>query len=244
MQVITLLQFFINCVAIIAELCRLMQVVITSATQGEVSIAKQQLNERFGGEDSPAKILFHTSGVGLLASAVSLTQLALQQPALVIQAGIAGCFDDTAKLGQVYVIGEEALADTGVEEHGVWKDMFDLNLEQADNTPFSNRKLPNRWLPNNNLTGLPVVSAVTINEITTSPKRRQQIIDKYSPFTESMEGAALHYACGMHNIPFIQIRATSNYIGERDKTKWLMKDAIINLNKALIEYIVKMTDGR
>lgn len=219
-----------------------MQVVITSATQGEVSIAQQQLNTRFADSDSAIKLSFHKSGVGLLASAVSLTQLTIQKPALVIQAGIAGCFDETVELGQVYVIGDEALADTGVEENGTWKDMFDLNLEQANNAPFSNKKLINPWLPQYNLTALPVVSSVTINEITTNLKRKQQIIEKYNPFIESMEGAALHYACGLHNIPFLQMRATSNYIGERDKTKWLMKDAIVNLNKALIDYIDELVN--
>lgn len=231
-------------VTIIDELCRPMQVVITSATKAEVSIAQQQISERFGGDNSPVKISFHTSGVGLLASAVSLTQLAMQQPALIIQAGIAGCFDDTVALGQVYAISHEALADTGVEEHGAWKDMFDLNLAGTNHPPFSNGKLPNPWLQNHNLTGLPVVGSVTINEITTSPKRKRQIMEKYKPFVESMEGAALHYTCGLQSVPFIQIRATSNYIGERDKTKWLMKDAIINLNKALIEYINKIADVR
>lgn len=219
-----------------------MHIVITSATKGEVSIAQQQLSQRFTGEDNPVKVSFHNSGVGLLASAVSLTKLVLQQPQLIIQAGIAGCFDDMAELGQVYVISDEVLADTGVEEQGTWKDLFDLNLQHADNAPFSNGRLPNPWLPNYNLTGLPVVSSATVNEITTSTKRKGQIIEKYNPFIESMEGAALHYACALHNIPFIQLRATSNFIGERDKTKWLMKDAIIHLNKALVTYIDELVD--
>ena len=45
-----------------------------------------------------------------------------------------------------------------------------------------------------------------------------------------MEGAALHYTCLMEKIPFIQLRSISNYIAERDKTKWDMKRSIINLN--------------
>jgi futalosine hydrolase len=39
----------------------------------------------------------------------------------------------------------------------------------------------------------------------------------------------------VEKIPFIQIRSISNYIGERDKTKWNIKDAIIHLNKKLVE---------
>ena len=52
-----------------------------------------------------------------------------------------------------------------------------------------------------------------------------------------MEGAALHYVARESNIPFVQIRAISNYIGERDKSKWEMKSAIDNLNQTLIKYI-------
>ncbi len=215
-----------------------MHVVITSATKFECSEASEQINAGSLYNNDPLKISFHTSGVGLLASSVSLTTLVLEQkPSLIIQAGIAGCFDNSAELGKVYVIGEEMLGDTGVDEGGVWKDMFDLNLEQRDNVPFNKGKLYNPWLSKYNILQLPEVSGVTINEITTSTKRRQQIIEKYNPFIESMEGAALHYVCLQQNIPFLQIRAISNYIGERDKTKWKMKDAIVNLNDTLLKFI-------
>jgi futalosine hydrolase len=59
----------------------------------------------------------------------------------------------------------------------------------------------------------------------------------FDPAIESMEGAALHYVCLMENIPFLQIRSISNYIGERNKKKWDMMDSIVNLNKALIKTI-------
>jgi len=41
----------------------------------------------------------------------------------------------------------------------------------------------------------------------------------------------------MEKIPFIQLRSISNYIAERDKTKWDMKKSIINLNKELVRLI-------
>jgi futalosine hydrolase len=37
----------------------------------------------------------------------------------------------------------------------------------------------------------------------------------------------------MENIPFLQLRSISNYIGERDKTKWSLSESITNLNMAL-----------
>jgi futalosine hydrolase len=61
--------------------------------------------------------------------------------------------------------------------------------------------------------------------------------NKFNPVTESMEGAALHYVCLMENIPFSQLRGISNYIGERNKKKWKMKEAILKLNDELIRII-------
>jgi futalosine hydrolase len=52
-----------------------------------------------------------------------------------------------------------------------------------------------------------------------------------------MEGAALHYVCLMENVPFVQIRSISNYIGERNKKKWDMMDSIMNLNDSLMRII-------
>jgi len=59
----------------------------------------------------------------------------------------------------------------------------------------------------------------------------------FDPVTESMEGAALHYVCLMENVPFVQIRGISNYIGERNKQKWDMMNSIVNLNETLIKII-------
>jgi futalosine hydrolase len=42
------------------------------------------------------------------------------------------------------------------------------------------------------------------------------------------------------NVPFIQIRSISNYVGERDKTKWKMKEAIENLNQTLLKYVNRL----
>jgi len=55
-----------------------------------------------------------------------------------------------------------------------------------------------------------------------------------------MEGAALHYVCREMNVPFVQMRSISNYIGERDKAKWEIKLAIDHLNKSILKYVDKL----
>ena len=85
--------------------------------------------------------------------------------------------------------------------------------------------------------GLPAVKAITVNKLSDSELQKQQYIIAFDADIESMEGAALHYVCLQENIPFLQIRSVSNYIGERDKTKWKLKEAIENLNSELISLI-------
>ncbi len=62
---------------------------------------------------------------------------------------------------------------------------------------------------------------------------------KYNAHLETMEGAAFHYVCLQKEIPFLQIRGISNYVGERDKSKWKMEEAIDNLCNSL-EDILKI----
>ena len=66
-------------------------------------------------------------------------------------------------------------------------------------------------------------------------------MEKFGADIESMEGAAFHYVCLQEKIKFLQLRSISNIAGERDKTKWTMKEAIVNLNielKKLVKNII------
>lgn len=178
-----------------------------------------------------------TTGVGLVASTYSITkQLQIRRPDIIIQAGIAGCFDKNIALGSVVVVKQEAIADQCVIESGKMKTLFDLGLVEKDQFPFSNG-----WLINKSeylkKVKLKKVKGITINEITTSKQKLGFYHDSFEPVVESMEGAALHYVCLLEKIPFLQIRSISNYIGERNKNKWNIKDSVNNLNKELIRLL-------
>lgn len=218
-----------------------MRIIVTAATIGEWMPGFVNLNPLYTGESQRLKIRFHQSGVGMLASAVSLTRLVSEEkPDLIIQIGVAGTFNLQQTLGKTVVVKDEILGDMGVEEDGKWKDLFDLKLEKSSYHPFEKRKLPNPWLATYNLLNSPEVTAITVNEISTNQDRINQLIRKYDPQIESMEGAALHFICREANIPFLQMRAISNYVGERNKANWKMKEAIETLNECLLKYIDKL----
>jgi futalosine hydrolase len=184
---------------------------------------------------------FHNSGVGMLHASFSLSKLFLQSPPdLVIQTGVAGAFSTQLSLGQVVTVKNEMLGDIGVEENGVFRDLFDMQLENENQFPFSNKRLENPWLKKYNLQDLREVDSITINEISTRKERIQQLQEKYQPMIESMEGAPLHYIGLSTKVPFIQIRAISNYVGERNKQHWKMNDALDNLCSIVLQYVDKL----
>lgn len=184
------------------------------------------------------------SGIGLTASTYHLIkQLALKKYELVIQAGVAGCFDPRIRLGQVVAIKQDAIADQSVVELEKLKTLFDLNLVPQDQYPYKKGWLIN---PNKQIlkrSKLKIVNGISVNQISTSKQMIKFYRDVFNPVTESMEGAALHYVCLMENIPFLQIRSISNYIGERNKKKWNMMDSVVNLNNELTR-IIKMFNAQ
>jgi futalosine hydrolase len=218
-----------------------MRVFITAATVGEWMPCFTKLDKLYTEKSKRFKVYFHQSGVGMLASTFSLAKLVLEEkPDLVLQAGLAGCFDASVDLGKVVAVEKDLAGDIGVEENGKWRDLFNMKLERSNYHPYEKAALPNQHVEKFNLLKLKTVTGITVNEITTRKERIQQLVKKFDPVTESMEGAALHYVCRSTGTPFMQIRALSNYVGERDKGKWLLREAVDNLNDTLIKYIHKL----
>ncbi len=219
------------------DLC-CMRVIITAATNGEWMPSFQKINPAYAGTNKRFSVGFHESGIGLLASSVSLMKMFVQEtPSLIIQVGIAGCFDKKVPLGKVFAVKDDFAGDIGVMENKVWKDLFDLKLDKANDAPYEKKSLPNPWLSQYNLLKLPTKKGVTVNTISTDKNKIDLYSGRYKATLESMEGAALHYMGRDLNIPFIQIRAVSNYVGERNKAKWNMQEAIYNLNETLLQYL-------
>jgi futalosine hydrolase len=210
-----------------------MQILVTAATAKELSPFLRTL------PTNTVVIKKHSvdvliTGIGLTATTFKLTkQLTLKKYDAVVQVGVAGCFKKTIPLGSVVAIKKDTIADQSVIELQQLKTLFDLQLVPHNSFPYKNK-----WLVNPHQTlllasQLKTVSAISVNEITTNKKKTEWYQQTFKPVAESMEGAAFHYVCLMENLPFVQLRSMSNYIGERNKKKWNMVDAITNLNNAL-----------
>jgi futalosine hydrolase len=135
-------------------------------------------------------------------------------------------------------VGSENIGDVGVEENGVFKTLFDLKLLDKNSFPWKDGKLSNH-VETLQLAGLTIVDAVTVSEISTNKERIAYYRNRLNASVESMEGAALHYVALQEKIPFLQMRSLSNFVGERDKSKWMMDIAVANLNIELIRILTK-----
>jgi len=215
-----------------------MNCLIIAATAKEIAPFLEQFrtNKELLHADLEIDVLI--TGIGLTATTYHLTrQIYLKRPGVVIQAGVAGCFDKQLSLGTVVTIKQDKIADESVVELKKLKTLFDLRLLPQDQFPFRNG-----WLKNSNgevfkKIKLRSVKGISVNQITSSKQMISFYKQKFEPVTESMEGAACHYVCLAEKIPFLQVRSVSNYIGERNKKKWEMKDSIINLNHELLRIL-------
>jgi futalosine hydrolase len=198
------------------EICT-MQILLVAATNFEI--------QPFVSTDHTLDVLI--AGVGVPSTIYNL-QKKLQDKRydVVIQAGIAGAFSTDSPLGKTYMVKQDTFGDLGIEEKGVFSSVFKLGFTSENDFPFEHGWLMNKHL----LLSSESVIGVTVNKVSDSEIQKQQLIKTYTPAIESMEGAAFHYVCLQEKISFLQLRSVSNHVGERDKNKWKIKDAITSLN--------------
>ncbi len=218
-----------------------MKIALAAATRKEIEPVQQYLAERvyLKGHHRFSIVL---TGVGLMGTTYALTRAwTLEKPDLAIQAGIAGSFHPLYGPGMVVAVKEELVGDLGVMEDG-WKDLFDMGLADADTFPWTGGRLVNPHTELIRKSQLDTVRALSVNQVSTDPGHIRQLVHKFGPVVESMEGAAFHQVCLMEGIPFIQIRAISNQVGDRNKANWQIGPAIRNLNNALIQLVNRISE--
>ncbi|MCW3120562.1 MAG: futalosine hydrolase [Flavipsychrobacter sp.] len=215
-----------------------MDVLIVTATEAETGLFRQHIqNNPVQGK----KVDMLVTGVGMLATGYALTKhLQRHTYDLVIQAGVGGSFDRSIALGSVLFVTSDLYGDLGAEDHDNYIDIFELGLAEKNAHPHTEGRLVTPMHPIHDKIVLPYVNGLTINTVSGNERTIKLRAEKYGCAVESMEGAAFHYVCLHEGVTFAQVRSISNYVIPRDKSKWQMKDAIINLNNWLIDFIEKL----
>jgi futalosine hydrolase len=135
----------------------------------------------------------------------------------------------------------DCFADAGIEDDDNFLTMSEAGLNSADEFPFREGLLfaDTRYcVPMGSL--LKPVRAITVNTATGTEATRKKLLKKYNPDIETMEGATFFYICARENIPFLALRAISNRVEPRNKTKWNIALALDNLSEKLNEVLITL----
>src|SRR5688500_11134041 len=145
----------------------LMKILLASATEQEVDLSHINLSK----DEAAGKIDLLITGIGIASTIYNLTKRLMQTKYdMVIQAGIAGSFTAELQPGEVVLVREDTFADSGVEENGVFKNLFSSGLANENDFPFEKG-----WLVNQNeflnAGVLKTKKAITINKITNNTQQ-------------------------------------------------------------------------
>jgi futalosine hydrolase len=216
-----------------------MNILIVSATEFEVKpllnflgIAIPTLgmhNANIDFENKEIQVLI--TGVGMVNTAFMIGRYSLNQYDLIINVGVCGAFEKQLQLGQVVRVTKDVLSEMGAEDGEEFLTYDALNL------PGKHLFSENYTISNSFVDSLKKVKGITVNTVHGNEVSIENVKQLYHPDVESMEGAAFFASCAGMNTKYIQLRAISNYVEKRDKSKWQMALAITNLNAFLINFI-------
>jgi futalosine hydrolase len=179
------------------------------------------------------------TGVGMVPTAVRTSMaLGLYMYDAVINAGICGSFNHDIPIGKVLNITSDCLPETGAEDGEHFLSIIDLKLLDQDEFPFTGGKLLNdSQFESNLINSLTQALGVTVNTIHGNAQNIEIFLKRHTADVESMEGAAFMYSCKMYKKRHLQVRSVSNYIEDRDASKWDIPLAVQNLNHFLLELL-------
>jgi len=207
-----------------------MKTLIVAATRAELSGLCSHFELPEGNFiETPAFDLLIT-GVGMTATAYALGKHLSASYSLVLNLGIAGCYEWKYPLGSILNITSDTFAELGAEDKDEFLPIDSLGFGKSRYEAQHAVSMPM-------LATLPCVSGITVNKVHGNKLSIKAIEKRLQPTTESMEGAAVFYACEHSDLPCLQIRSISNYVEERNRESWKIGLAIKNLNDWAIDFL-------
>ncbi len=216
-----------------------MKILIVSATKLEVeSLLNQMEATRHFGSNlmscmyKKLEIDFLITGVGMVATSYYVGKVLNDTYDVAFNLGICGSFNSNLEIGTVVNIYEDRFSELGAEDGEEFLSLEELKLEGI--SKIANIKFGSL---NQVIEMLPKVTGITVNTTHGNEKSIEKVFKKFHPYVESMEGAAFMFVCESEQIPYVQMRAVSNFVERRNKNNWKIPLAIENLNNKMMEIL-------
>lgn len=215
-----------------------MKILIVSATKFEIDSLLKRIepNRPINGglmccKYKNLEVDFLITGVGMVSTAYYSGKILNDSYDLAFNVGICGSFNSNLEIGTVVNVYEDCFSELGAEDGDAFLTLDDLQLDGIAKIQNNSGAI------NVEIEKLPKVNGITVNTSHGNETSIKKVVEKFHPIVESMEGAAFMFACENERIPYVQIRAVSNYVEKRNKDKWNIPLAIENLNKKVIEIL-------
>ncbi|MNW47298.1 Futalosine hydrolase [compost metagenome] len=177
------------------------------------------------------------AGVGPVSAAASTASLlAKTRYDLVISAGIGGGFQERAKIGSIVIASSIIAADLGAEAPD-----HPESFSSVDELGFGSSIVPVQHELSSclveRISGMEVSvcygPVVTLSTVTGTAETASKLARRFPGVAaEAMEGYGVALAAHQLDIPVVEIRAISNYVGPRQRELWKIGDALKSLELA------------
>ncbi|MBP6334304.1 MAG: futalosine hydrolase [Bacteroidia bacterium] len=198
-----------------------MDILISAASEEEIAPLREIWFRKH-------KVEMLVTGIGMVSTAYWLTrEFSEKSYHLAINTGLAGAFDRTLRIGEIVRVTEDIISELGAEDGDNFLSLKSMGLKGTD-TLINMDEIRIKEIEDYRK-----VRSVTVNTVHGNEESIRKIVDRCHPHIETMEGAAFFYVCGQYNIPSIQLRAISNYVERRDKSKWQIPLALEKMKEAI-----------
>jgi len=190
-------------------------------------------------------------GMGKVNAAHAATLLLTRfAPEALIVFGLGGAYPSSkARIGDIALAKEEIAGDEGVLTPEGFRDTEYIGiplLRTADKVIYSTYPASEALLKRSRQTldSRPISNVhvhtgtfVTLSTCTGTSGRARELETRYCGLCENMEGAAAAHVAELHGVPWLEVRAISNIVEDRDLKKWDIPLAAEAAQKAVIRIL-------
>jgi futalosine hydrolase len=202
---------------------RFKMLVVTS-----VAAEKNAFQQGFG---NLPNVDIEITGVGPFSATLGTTKLLVENKYdFVLCIGIAGGFQQHAPIGTVVLSDRVIAADLGAQSAEGYLSLEDLQLGSSQFVTTSQYADQFTTCLQRELSNTVKGTILTLSTVTGTKKTMEDLTIRYpDAVAEAMEGFGVASAAHSFDVPFLEIRAISNHIGPRDKSKWNLQEAFAQI---------------
>ena len=200
-----------------------------------------------------APVVLFPAGMGKTNAAHGLTALLeTHEVRGVVGFGVAGAYDGSGlRIGDVALASRAVYGDEGVEAPGGWISTEQIGIplvERGGERAFNEMALdPTRVARAADALAAGGVHVrvgpfVTVSACSGTAARGAEVAARFGGICEGMEGAALAHVAAIYGVPFLELRAVSNLVEDRDLSRWRLADAAEAAQRA-VRVLVAAREG-